>query len=70
MDMVLERKTREIVGMTIFVPELFVDGGIYHRDRNEVKRLVVVSVDVRVARGGQTTITPPKSLTTRSFSRV
>ena len=34
---------REMAVMVILVLEIFIDGGIYHRDRNEERRLVVVS---------------------------
>ena len=36
--------------MVIFILELFVDGGVHHHDRNEKRRLVVVLVEVGVAR--------------------
>ena len=56
--MVLERKTRDRVRMIIFVLGDFVDGGRYHRVRNEEMRPKMVSEVEMVAGGGRVAITP------------
>ena len=67
----LEREIRESVKIVSFVPEIFIDGGIYHCDQNEEMRPTMVSEIGEVARGGRTTLAPPRSLIVWfSFSHV
>ena len=56
--------------IVIFVPEVFIDSGIYHRDQNEERRLMVVTEHDEVVRGARATVTLTNRAVMAQFPRI